>query len=146
MLLTSASLGYHRQLHDLSLIFRIFCNDELLPIHRFFEPIRLLHPLYSAAVRLSVTRLIVEMKAGKAVRTMVAVSTSGTFRRYKPCAYLTGKAVIARIRFIISLFKFSSFIFSVQVISSCNSDISEFTGGLPYCFANLPFTERSPSY
>ena len=57
---------------------------------------------YSAAVRFSVSRLYIEMEAGKAVWTVVAMFASRSRIYYRAAAYFTRKAVFAAVRFIIA--------------------------------------------
>ena len=68
----------------------------------------------TAAVGLPVSRLHIHMQAGQAVRTVIPVPASGTLRHYQPTAYLTGKCFITCVVFVVSFFKGSSLIFSVQ--------------------------------
>ena len=54
------------------------------------------------------------MQAGKAVRTVVAVLGTGGLGGHQPSTYFTGKAVVTRVRFIISLLFLDSFLFAIH--------------------------------
>ncbi len=87
------------------------------PLAVFLYPDR--HRLHdTAAVGLTVSRLVVNVQAGQAVGTVISVIASRPLRDYLPSADLAVKNVTARVIFIVTLFVSFSFVFSVQEYSS----------------------------
>ena len=68
----------------------------------------------SSAVRFAVTGFYINVKAAKAVRAMVAVVAAGALRNNFTSADLAGKNLFTGVGFVIALFKFFLFIFTVH--------------------------------
>ena len=60
---------------------------------------------YSAAIALAVAGFDVDVKARKAVRTVISVVASRAVRRDEPPADFTGEALFAGVSFVVSFFK-----------------------------------------
>ena len=76
---------------------------------------------------------------------MIAVRTACVFGKYRSSADLAGKSVVAGVRFVVTLFKCFSFIFTVHFFPP-ESAFLLFTGGTAGMnFADLPVSAHSPS-
>lgn len=73
-----------------------------------------------SAAALPVAGFDIDVKAAKTVRAVIAVIRPGIFRGDRPTAYLTGKAVSARVCFIVSFFKCSPLVFTVHGVVLLN--------------------------
>ena len=74
----------------------------------------------TSAAALPVAGFDIDVKAAKTVRAVIAVIRPGIFRGDRPTAYLTGKAVSARVCFIVSFFKCSPLVFTVHGVVLLN--------------------------
>lgn len=76
-----------------------------------------------ATVRAPVSRLIVNMQADQAIRTMVPVSRPSTLRRHETAADFAFVAVFAFMRLVISLLILLPFIFPIHFDSPLKSNL-----------------------
>ena len=90
-------------------------NDSPFPAFAHPDGNRLHNP---AAITFPVAGFNIHVKAAQAIGAMVAMITAGAFRCAKSSADLAGKAVLASMCFILTLFKGFAFIFAIHGKSS----------------------------